>query len=124
MTITPSPQDKIESSSASEEEVTSFDKLLESPDIQKAISQIPELIRENIQAKNNLATKQIESQTDVIKGTTKWTTILVGILASIVIIGVCWLAFSEKISSDAVSVVLGTVIGSSFTFLMRTFKRE
>ncbi|HEX9896408.1 MAG TPA: hypothetical protein VGA85_01935 [Dehalococcoidales bacterium] len=124
MTINPSPPDKNEQSPNAQNNNTTWDKLLESPDILKAIAQIPDLIRENIQAKNNLAKTEIEAQASVVKGTTKWTSILIGILASLVIIGVCWLAYSDKISSDAVSVVLGTVIGSSFTFIMRAFRKE
>jgi hypothetical protein len=103
---------------------TAFDKLLESPDVQKSIARIPDLIVENIKTKNALATAQIEAQVTIARGITKWTSILTVILAIVVVAAICWLSFNNKVSSDAVGVVLGAIIGSSFSFITRVFKRD
>ena len=53
------------------EEPTTMDRLLASPDIQRAISQIPDLIKTNIEAKNILIKAQIDARAGVTRGTTK-----------------------------------------------------
>jgi putative effector of murein hydrolase len=68
-----------------------------------------------------LVKAQLDAQVSIAKGTAKWILILTGFLALVVVIAVILLAHWDKLSSDAVSIVLGTVIGSSFTFLMRAY---
>lgn len=90
--------------------VTTTDKLLASPDIQKAIAQIPDLIRANI-----------EAQYSVTKSMTKGTIFLAGFITAIVVLAVVLLASWDKLSSDAVGIVIGAVVGATFTFLSKSF---
>lgn len=105
-------------------EATPFEKLLNSSDIQKAIAEIPSLIRENIQTKSSLARTQIDAQVSIAKGISTRTLIATCFIALAVIGAVLALAYWNKLSSDAVSIVLGTVIGSAFTFLSRAYFRN
>lgn len=102
-------------------EPTAIDKLLLSPDVQKAISQVPDLIKANIESKNALLKAQLEAQTSTARGATKWILLWTGFLALIIIVPVSFLAWHGKLSSDAVTFLLGTIVGAAFTFLRGFF---
>ena len=113
-----------ESSEYSQEaEESTTDKLLSSPDIQKAIAQIPDLIRANIDAKTTLTKAQLEAQTGTTRGTTKWILLWGVALALIIIIPVAFLSWFGKISSDAATFLFGTIVGAAFTFIRNFFPR-
>lgn len=88
---------------------TPLEILFSSPEIQKAIADIPNLIKRSIEVK------------------TKWTatpTIIIILLLIGGIIGVVtWLTAIGKLSSDAVAFLLGAIVGASFTFLQKFLPR-
>ena len=100
---------------------STLDTLLSSPDIQKAISQIPDLIKTNIEARNALAKAQLEAQTGNTRGATKGILIWTIVLALIIVVPVAWLSWYGKISSDAATFLFGTIVGAAFTFLRNFF---
>ena len=105
------------------EEPTTMDRLLASPDIQRAISQIPDLIKTNIEAKNILIKAQIDARAGVTRGTTKGILFWSATLALIIVVPVSVLSWYGKISSDAGIFLFGTLVGAAFTFLRNFFPR-
>ncbi len=103
---------------------TAWDKLLESPDIQKAIAEIPKLISDNIKSNRDIVKSQFEEQAKVTRGVTQWTSVIVLIIVAIVVTAICWLAGQGKISTDAVTAILGAIVGGSFSFMMRIFRKD
>jgi len=115
-----------ESRNPEEEELlqpSTWDKLLSSPDIQKAIAQIPDLFKANLDAKNEVLKAQLESQTGTTKGMTKWILVWSIVLAILIIGPVTALSWSGKISSDAATFLFGTLVGAAFTFLRNFFPK-
>ncbi len=88
-------------------EMTPFEILISSPEVRKAIAETTEIIREYIRIKARWITAP--------------TIILILTLIFIVVGAVTFLAYSGKLSSDAVSFLLGTVVGASFTFIQKFF---
>ena len=106
------------------EESDALDKLLASPDVQKAISRIPDIIEKNIDSNIELKKTQLEIQTTAARGATKWILIWTVILALAVVTAVSILAWHRILSSDAVTFLLGTIVGAAFTFLRNFFPRS
>lgn len=106
-----------------ESEDRTLEKLLSSPDVQKAIAQIPDLIKTNIQAKNDLLKAQLESQTGTTRGATKWILGWSAAVALVIVLSISFLSWYGKISSDATTFVFGTIVGAAFTFLRNFFPR-
>ena len=84
---------------------TPIEILLSSPDIQKAIAEIPSTLRRSTEIK------------------TKWTAAPT-IIAILILVGgiigvVAYLTAIGKLSSDAVAFLFGTIVGASFTFLQK-----
>ena len=102
---------------------TTIDRLLLSPDVQKAIAQVPDLIKANIESKNALLKAQLDGQTGTTRGATKWILLWTAILALIIIIPVSVLTWNGKLSPDATTFLLGTIVGAVFTFLRNFFPR-
>ena len=91
------------------------------PQLQEALAKISELIAANATAKTELARLQLEAQTGITRGATKgilaWTIVFI-----LVIVGpITWLAWADKMSSDALAFLFGTIIGAAFTFLRNFF---
>lgn len=105
-------------------EPSGLEKFLLSPEIQKGLSEIPDLIRANIEAKNTLLKAQMEAQTSTTQGATKWILLWSAILVLIIIAPVSVLTWSGKISSDACAFLFGAIVGAAFTFLRTFFPRS
>ena len=103
------PADNPETNVGQRTEPTAVDKLLESPDIQRAIAQIPDLIKTNI-----------ESKRQSVGGATRTVLLWAGVLIVAIIIPVSLLTAFDKLSSDAAAFVFGAIVGAAFTFI-RTF---
>lgn len=105
--IEPTQQSATEPSG--ESKPTPLEILLSSPEIQKAIADIPNVFKRSTELK------------------TKWTatpTIIIILLLVGSIIGVvAWLTAIGQLSSDAVAFLLGTIVGASFTFLQKFLPR-
>ena len=78
---------------------------LSSPDIQKAIAEIPKLIERAMQTKTKWATLP--------------TVILILGLVFAVIGAITYLAVIDKLSSDSIALVFGVIVGASFTYLQK-----
>jgi len=82
------------------------ESLLASPDIQRAIAEIPQLMRAHSEAK--LA---------AIRWTTRSALIWAAFLIFGIIVPVTVLAWFGKLSSDAAAFLFGAIIGATFTFV-------
>ena len=91
-----------------EQTPTTIDVLLNSPDIQKAISKIPDLIQATMDARRRQ---------------TVGTAYGIILLVLLIIGGIVALGILKILSSDSVAFLFGTVIGASFTFLRDLARR-
>jgi len=93
---------------------TKWDKLLESPDVQKAIAELiskaPELVESNI-----------KSKTVTTRGITRNVLYWSGILILAIVAPVSVLTAIDKLSSDAAAFLFGAIIGAAFTFVRSFF---
>ena len=104
---------------------SSWDKLLESPEVTRSVSEIPkllvDLIKANIEAKRSLNESQLGTRASSIKERTKWTLAWTAAVILIIVAPVTWMSITGTIYSDAVSFLFGTIIGAAFTFLRNFF---
>ncbi|MDP3879527.1 MAG: hypothetical protein Q8Q07_04370 [Dehalococcoidales bacterium] len=110
--------------SGEEGETTSiWDDIRDSPELQKAIAQITDLIKANLEAKNTILKLQLETQSSTTRGATKWILSVMAIVTFVIVGAVSFLAWQRIMSSDAVSFLFGTLTGAIFAFLGRFFPK-